>query len=47
MPPSAKHSNEWLVLHLVSIDEVPQCHPEVNLAQVGCPQIPTRRSKVR
>src|SRR5438128_2171863 len=47
MPPSAKHSSEWLVLHPSSIDEAPQCHPEANLAQVGCAQIPVRRSKVR
>ncbi len=35
------------MLHPGSIDEVPQCHPEANLAQVGCAQIPVLRSKVR
>src|SRR5260370_41006754 len=34
MPSSAKQSNEWLVLQPGSIDEVPQCHPKVNLARV-------------
>jgi hypothetical protein len=29
-----------LVLHPGSIDEVPQCDPKVNLAQVDHPQIP-------